>query len=976
MLDEKFGSKDGEKLKKLLMIILVLASVLLMSNFASIRNTSAQTTAINKVASAGILAPPPLFPTNATFETKAEVVGNHSVGTIGGTTGADYVGQSFKALSDYIVNSALWLQNFTGTTPNFRLMLCNATELGWPNVASPMFVTGVITGATVNTRPGRFFFNLTEPIRVQQNRTYWLVIDGYYDNTTNGGAATLTQWYTGTYSDGYTVSSINAGASWITFPTTDLDFVVNFSNRPSKAEVFGTDFVWGVGGSTQSDYYAQSFKALDSYVVDAGIWIEKNDEPTPSLRVQIWRNNATGYPDKNNVIASSRVIKGSEINTTQGQRFFVHPNVSIPVVKGETYWLVIDGYYDQASAGNAGSHGDTVDIFKDGQFLFSNDAGSSWGTWSITDLNFIVTFSASQSAIKMMKGDMPWSGIGGNGINNYVGQSFKALNKYILDAGIWLENTTNTTPTIRLLICAPMAGNSSQPDLVNFVARSIPIIGQQISKNPGMQYFKPTKPITVVPGQTYFFIVDGYSLGNATAGNLRTYDRLQSPYGPYTDGVEMYSRNAGATWGYYTSYDLGLDLTFSDVPYEAQDGKNTNIFAVGGTAVTPYYAQSFVALNDYIADAGVSIIPYQAPTPDFQLLLCGNNATGSDHPDLNNVLAKSLVIRGTTIDANPGLFYVKPTTPVPVQRFQKYWIIIDGLTYNASSGQAQSEGVNYDAYPDGEFLWAFKDPNQGWFPYSAYDLHFDVTFTHMNQPPSQPPVLISPLKPFDSDDLYAYMSYGSTDLEQDPIAYYVEWYKNGVPQPAWANINTLPKGVTNATDNWTAKITPYDGHINGTAGFYTVHILADIQTIDHPVTPESITFHIFTTSNTTITGFDFHYTVKDAPANITFTATGLAGAKGFCNITIPKTLVNVQDLSQWMIMINGTLVPHTPPQVIITENATYTFISLSYTTSSVPIMIQGLYAVPEFTPTILIATLAIATMAVAVITKKINKKKQ
>ena len=958
------------------MIILVLASVLLISNFASAGSISSQATIASNGSLASspspisVMAPPPLFPTNATFETKAEVVGNYSVGTIGGTVGVDYVGQSFKALSDYIVNSALWLQNLTGITPNFRLMLCNATALGWPNVASPMFVTGVITGATVDARPGRFFFNLTEPMRVQQNKTYWLVIDGYYDNTTVGGAATLTQWYTGTYADGYTVSSIDVGASWMTFPTTDLDFVVNFSNRPNKIEGFGTDFAWPVGGSG-SDYYAQSFKALDSYIVDGGAWVEKYNEPTPDLRVQIWGSNATGYPDKNNVIASSRVIKGSEINSTQGQRYFVHPNVSIPVIAGETYWLVIDGYYDHTTSGEARSRGSSEDVYTDGQFMYSNQNGSDWSTWTVKDLNFIVNFSASQSAIKLMKGGTSWSSIGGNGINNYIGQSFKALNKYILDVGVWLENTSLNTPTVRLLICPPTAGNASQPDLTNYLARSIPITGQQISSNPGMQYLKPTKPIEVVPEQTYFFIVDGYSLGNATAGNLLTYDHYwfsySPPHDPYTDGVEMYSRNAGATWGYYTSYDLGLDMDFSDVPYEAQCGSTDPAMIVGWHSVTPYFAQSFVALNDYIADAGIWLAPWQGTTPNFKLLLCGNNATSYNHPDLTNILATSMKISGANISANPGLYYIKPATPVPVQRLQKYWIVIDGTYDKITAGNASSRSVNYDAYPDGEFLWAFSNPNLGWFPDTGngrYDLQFDVTFTHVNQPPSQPPVLISPLKPFDSDDLYGYMSYGSTDLEQEPIAYYVEWYKNGVPQPAWANINTLPNSATLPTDDWTVKITPNDGHINGTAGMYTVHVQADILTINHPVTVDSQHFNVTTTSNTTITGFAFNQTT----GKITFTSTGLTGTKGFCNITIPRTLIK----EPWIIKVNGTQVyPDIPP-----PNSTYTIIPLNYSTSSVPIEIQGFVVVPEFTPAMLLITLAVMTLAIAVVTKKINKKKR
>jgi len=967
-----------KKLRKPSIILLVFISVLLMSNFASAGNISSQATIANKgfVANSSpinIMAPSSLFPTNATFETKVEVIGNTSLVNVGGS-GADYYAQSFKALADYITDAALTLHSYIAPTPNFRFFLCNSTLTGKPNVNKPMVITRVISNTSISSTAKRFYFNLTAPVRVQQNKTYWLVVDGYYDQTSTGAGGCSAQ-STNPYPDGSMVYSYNNGTSWTTLATYDLDFVVNFSNRPNKAEVVGTEIILPVGGFGGSDYYAQSFKALDNYIVDAGVWIEADSGITPNMRVQIWGNNATGgsHPNKNNVIASSRVISGSEINKTAG-RYFVHPNISIPVIVGEIYWLIIDGYYDHTTNGTARSrYIFNSNPYPGGNFVHSNDAGSHWLPWSTSDLDFIVTFSASQSAIKLMKGGSTWLNIGGNGVNNYVGQSFKALNKYILDVGVWLENTSLNVPIVRLLVCPPTPGNASKPDLANFLARSIPITGQQISNNPGMHYLKPTKPIEVVPGQTYFFIIDGYSLGNATAGSLMTRDYSANNYAPshdpYTDGVEVYSQNAGATWSFWTGWDLGLDMSFSDVPYKAQCGSTNYIARVGGSAITPYYAQSFIAQNDYIADAGVWLNPEVSPTPDFQLLLVGNNATTYNHPDLSNVLAKSLKIRGTEIDANPNLYYIKPPTPIPVERLQRYWIVIDGLTYNASSGYAQSRAVNYDFYPDGEFLYAFENLHLGWFPgvpYDAYDLHFDVIFTHVNQPPIQPDVSIFPLKPFDSDDLTAWWPIPSEDFEEEPVTYYIEWYKNSVLQPAWSNNIVLPNSATSPTENWMVKVTPYDGHINGTAGTYTVHILADILTIDHPVTADSQTFHIITESNTTITDFTFNHTTLGAPAFITFTSTGPNGAKGFFNVTIPKNLM----YGSWAVIVNGMLTIPT-----ITENSTHAFVYYSYSTSTVPVIIQATYTAPEFTPTILILTTAIMTLAIAFIKKKTTPKK-
>ena len=884
--------------------------------------------------------------------------------SVGGLLGTDYYAQSFKALSDYLVDGALWIQNNSGMTPNFRLMLCNNTDLGFPNIANPMFISQAISNVTINARPGRFYLNLTTPMRVQQNRTYWLVIDGYYDNKTSGTGRSRWQ-YGNPYKDGGFLFSNTAGASWSNpyFATYDLNFIVNFSNRPTKAEVFGKDWVTSVGGTTGSDYYAQSFKALDSYIVDAGISIENGSNVTPNYKVEIWGNNATGgdHPNKSNVLASSRLISGAEINKTDGQRFFVHPNVSISVVPGEKYWLVIDGTVGNTTIGYCGSRGINTDTFPDGQFMYCNDyAGKTWSTWPTKDLSFVVNFSASRSAIKMMKGDSYWGGIGGNGINNLIGQSFKALNKYILDAGIWLQNASNNTPTVRILICPSTLANASQPDLANYVARSIPITGQQISSTPGMQYLRPTKPIEVVPGQTYFFIVDGYSIGNATAGSLITYDRYVLPNGPYTDGMEMYSRNAGATWGTYTSYDLGLDVAFSDVPYEAQCGENSIVATVGGTG-SDYYAQSFVALNDYISEAGIWIGPNSGITPNLRLLLCRN---GANHPNLTDIMAQSLVISGSVINATAGFFYVKPPTPIPVTIGGTYWIVIDGYYDHVTAGAARSQCmVNSDVYTDGEFQYSNNAGVSWTTPSITKDLEFSVTFTHVNQPPTQPIVTISPLKPLDKDDLTVLWPIPSTDFEMEPITYYIEWYLNGVVQPAWSNSAVLPHGTTLPTDNWMVRVTPYDGHINGTTATYTVHVQADILTLDHPITAFSQPFHVITTSNTTITAFNFNQTT----GKITFTSTGPLDTKGFCNITIPRTLI----IEPWIIKVNGVQVfPATP------DNGTHTFIALNYSTSSVPIEIQGLVVVPEFAPALLLATLATITLVVAVVSRKVNKKKR
>jgi hypothetical protein len=656
------------------------------------------------------------------------------------------------------------------------------------------------------------------------------------------------------------------------------------------------------------------------------------------------------------------VIKGNEINSTLGQRWFVHPNVSIPVTVGETYWLVIDGYYDQTTAGRARSRRDPNNPYPDGNFAYSNNVGSTWTNWSGSDLDFIVTFSAQKTAI-MVDGPNSLGGIGGTGSTNYYGESFKALNKYILDASVWLENYTTSCPDIRILLCEPLPSND--PDVVSFMwARNL--TGADIMSQSGRFYLQPTKPIEVIPGQTYFLIIDGWN-DNTTAASVMT--RYNSG-NTYTEGQRCYSYDGGATWYYSNTYDMDVDIRFSDVPYKAQCDETTTISSVGGQG-SYYYAQSFVALNDYIADAGVWIEQNVLPTPNMRVFLCRDSG---GNPNVTDVIAMSMVIGGSTIDTNPGLFYITPTTPIAVEIGQTYWIVIDGAYDRVTVGRARSRGVlNMDTYLDGVFKYSNSPTGASWSTHSLKDLKFDVVFTHVNQPPTQPDVTISPLKPFDSDDLTALWPIPSTDFEMEPLAYYIEWYKDGVPQPAWANNIAVLDSATLPTENWMVKVTPYDGHINGTANTYTVHVQADINTIIHDVFSHSQTFHVFTKSNTTITDFGFHETVQSAPANITFTVIGPNGAKGFCNITIPRTLMDGTVDNPWAIIINGILVTLDPSD--ISSNGTHTTIHLSFSTSSVPIIIQGELIVPEFTPTMLILTMATITIAIAVIKKRNTTKK-
>jgi parallel beta-helix repeat protein len=124
------------------------------------------------------------------------------------------------------------------------------------------------------------------------------------------------------------------------------------------------------------------------------------------------------------------------------------------------------------------------------------------------------------------------------------------------------------------------------------------------------------------------------------------------------------------------------------------------------------------------------------------------------------------------------------------------------------------------------------------------------------------------------------------------------------------------------------------------------------------------TFFVNMISNSTVGGFSFDPTLPNP--YIAFNVTGPASAKGSCNVTIPKLLLNVTTPDEWVVIIGGNLaVP------LIQENATHTIFYLTYNLSTRYIRIIGTNVFLEFPiPAILLLVLFFATLSVAVLRRK------
>jgi hypothetical protein len=130
--------------------------------------------------------------------------------------------------------------------------------------------------------------------------------------------------------------------------------------------------------------------------------------------------------------------------------------------------------------------------------------------------------------------------------------------------------------------------------------------------------------------------------------------------------------------------------------------------------------------------------------------------------------------------------------------------------------------------------------------------------------------------------------------------------------------------------------------------------------IDHIVQVDGRVFHVVTESNSAVSNLVLdHLQMK-------FNISGDSGAVGYCNVTIPKSLMNCTTLNDWIVWVNSEQL--FPPDLTATENATHTFIYFTCTfASSLQVTIKGTYVVREFSsPAILLLSTATILLAITV----------
>lgn len=127
-----------------------------------------------------------------------------------------------------------------------------------------------------------------------------------------------------------------------------------------------------------------------------------------------------------------------------------------------------------------------------------------------------------------------------------------------------------------------------------------------------------------------------------------------------------------------------------------------------------------------------------------------------------------------------------------------------------------------------------------------------------------------------------------------------------------------------------------------------------------PVVWGNSTYPVKLLSNSTVSTFQFLQPNK----KIGFDVTGPPGIVGYCNVTIPKTLLRD---NPWKVLLNTTDIT---TQTTITENETHTSLHFTYTHGTYKVQIIGTWVVPEFPATTILPLFMILTLCVVALTKK------
>jgi len=139
-----------------------------------------------------------------------------------------------------------------------------------------------------------------------------------------------------------------------------------------------------------------------------------------------------------------------------------------------------------------------------------------------------------------------------------------------------------------------------------------------------------------------------------------------------------------------------------------------------------------------------------------------------------------------------------------------------------------------------------------------------------------------------------------------------------------------------------------------------------VPTRPFPVVLDDIIYPVALLSNSTVSRFYFSKPLK----RIGFNVTGSSGTLGFCNVTVPLTLMWCDRPEEWQVTVGGNSPTYFPTP---TNNGTHTFLYFTYNQSTQNVKITSIYVAPEFPAAIVLPLFIIVTL-VAVTLRKEKKR--
>lgn len=146
-----------------------------------------------------------------------------------------------------------------------------------------------------------------------------------------------------------------------------------------------------------------------------------------------------------------------------------------------------------------------------------------------------------------------------------------------------------------------------------------------------------------------------------------------------------------------------------------------------------------------------------------------------------------------------------------------------------------------------------------------------------------------------------------------------------------------------------------------TLQFIDTNVDAGPQTYVFVVVADSQTFYVVVVTNSTIPMDNFAFSQGDM--KVSYNVTGPDETTGFCNVTIPKELLE----GPWSVWVGSeAIVPD------VDENGNYTYLYFQYNHSTHLIRIFGSWVIPEFSATLMQALL-LTTAVLVIITSRRKK---